>query len=273
MSERKTEIFVYLLIDNGLLDEVSASYTETDSKDRPIWLAPIYGERALAVSPFLVDVEAAYEAGDLDRVMRYINARAPALHVSVIESSLTLEQIAQHLRQFIFIVDPDGKQFTLRYADCTVLDPLSSVLTTAQWAGMRGPIKRWSIHDRSGALVQLPPAEHVAGSLTPLYLDHNQLAGLDEASEPDHYIAKVKTMRHGAELPGKPAQHYAWARSARQAWQGAGNSNPLILLFLTEAALVTGGDILRRPEIREMLAMNEVGEFRHGLCERIIAIQ
>ncbi len=45
----------YLLIDNGLLEEVSASYTEVDSKNRPLWLEPIYPDHALAVSPLLVD--------------------------------------------------------------------------------------------------------------------------------------------------------------------------------------------------------------------------
>lgn len=197
--------------------------------------------------------------------MSYVNACKPALHVSIIETVLSFEQIAQHLRRFIFIVSPEGKQLTLRYADCTVLAPLAFVLTAAQWATMKGPISRWGIHDRSGALVQLPLAELVAHAPTPFFLDHDQLAALDESSEPDHYIAKVKTMINGMPLPGNTKEQHAWALAARQAWRAAGNTNSLILLFLTEATLISRGEILRTPEIQETLAMNESRAFRHKI--------
>lgn len=142
MSESHANVFTYLLVDNGLLQEVSAGYEEDDAKRRPVWLEPIYGKRALKVSPLLIDVEAADESGDIELVMRYLNARKPALHVSIIESGLNLADVAQHLRRFIFILDPDGKQFTLRFADCAVLGPLSTILTAAQWATIKGPIAR-----------------------------------------------------------------------------------------------------------------------------------
>jgi len=273
MSNCDGDVFVYLLIDNGLLHEVSASYIDADSNGCPAWLAPIYAGPAVAVSPFLVDLEAAYEAGDLDRVMGYLNARTPALHVSIVETTLGLEQIAQHLRRFIFILDPQGKQFTFRYADCAVLAQLPALLTAVQWATMSGPIIRWGIHDRSGSVVQLPTVEPVANSPTPFSLDHEQLAALDEASEADHCIAKVKMMRHGADLPGNAAQQHAWAQSARQAWRVAGNSNALILMFLVEAALVTRGDILGRYDIPDLLAMNEASAFRSRLRELAMEIQ
>ena len=257
--------FVYLLIDNGLLDEVSASYTETHPKSRPLWLEPIYPDHALAVSPLLVDLGAAYEAGEIDLVMSYVNARKPALHVSIIETVLNFEQIAQHLRRFIFIVSPEDKQFTLRYADCTVLAPLAAALTAAQWATMKGPISQWGIHDRSERLVQLPPTGPVANAPTPFRLDHNQLAALDEASEPDHYIAKVKMMRNGMPLPGNTKEQHAWALAARQAWRAAGNTNLLTLLFLTEAVLLSRGAVLQEKEIRNALAMDESNAFRDKL--------
>ena len=267
MNDADRNLFVYLLVDNGLLHAVSAQYSEADSQARPPWLAPLYADHALAVSPFLVDVEAAYRAGDLDRIMRYLNARRPALHASIVETELELEQIARHLRRFIFILDSQGKQFTLRFADCAVLAPLSSLLTAEQWATMRGPITRWAIHDRSGAVTQLPPVAPTADTPTPLCLDHDQLAALDEASEPDHCIAKVNTMRNGAALPGNAAEQHAWAHAARQVWRAAENSSPLFLLFLTEAALLTKGEILRRQEIKDFLAMVEAGAFRNKLRE------
>jgi len=273
MSNGDPNTFVYLLIDNGMLDEISASYTEDAPESRPAWLAPIYPNHALAVSPLLVDVEAAYEVGDLDRVMRLMNARKPALHVSVIESALNIGQLAHHLGRFIFILDPEGKQFTLRYADCAVLAPLSELLTPAQWAAMTGPIARWTIHYRSGALIPLPPAEATTVALTPLRLDQDQLLALDEASEPNHFIAKVKMMRNGEALPGNAVEQHEWAQAARRAWRAAGNAHPQILMFLTEAALLTKGAILRRPEVAEFLAMNEVSAFRSKLRELVDDLQ
>lgn len=273
MSNGDPNTFVYLLVDNGMLDEISASYTEDAPEKRPTWLAPIYPERALAVSPLLVDVEAAYEVGDLDRVMRLMNARKPALHVSVIESALNIGQLAHHLGRFMFILDPDGKQFTLRYADCTVLAALSEVLTQVQWAAMKGPIVRWNIHHRSGALVPLLSAVATAVAATPLCLDRDQLLAMDEASEPDHYIAKVNMMRNGEALPGSAVEQHEWAQAARRAWRAASNAHPQILMFLTEAALLTKGAILRRPEVAEFLAMNEVSAFRSKLRELVDDLQ
>ena len=257
----------YLLVDNGLLHGRSASYTEVDPDSRPSWLVPIYPDQALAASPFLVDIEAAYEAGDLDRAMRYLNACTPPLHVSIVETKLDLEQLARHLRRFIFILDPEARQFTLRYADCTILASLSSILTSAQWATMRGPIARWGVHDRSGAVIHLPRIESGQAVPTPLCLDQVQLAALDEASEPDHYIAKVNAMRHGAALPGNTAERHTWAQAARNTWRSADNSNPNILMFLTEAALVSRGKILHPMVIGDLLTIVELDAFRRKLRE------
>jgi hypothetical protein len=257
----------YLLIDNGLLQAASAGYAEKDSHSRPAWLAPIYTERALEVSPLLIDVDAAYETGDLDEVMRYVNALVPALHVSIIETALPLVDMAQHLRRFVFILDPDDKQLTLRYADCAILAPLSSVLTEVQWATMSRPVARWCVHDRSGRVTELRRVPAIEDVLTPFRLDRDQIAALDEASEPDHCIAKVKMMHHGTELPGTAQEQYSWASEARQAWLASRNPSQLNLLFLTEAAVVSRGKVLRKPETSEYLLMDDINAFKRNLQE------
>lgn len=273
MNSDNGELFVYLLIDNGLLQEASSGYTRAGAERRPPWLKPIYAERALEVSPFLIDIEAAYEAGAVDQFMSFVNARRPALHVSIIETGLDIGQIARHLRRFIFILDPEGKQFTLRFADCAVLVPLSSVLTAAQWTTMNAAISRWLSHDRSGAIIQLlspEPCEHVQ---TPFSLDREQLASLDEASEVDHLIAKVKMLHHGEDLPGSAAQQYAWARAARQIWRIEKEMNPQFLTSLTEAVMVTRGEILKDKELSVYMSLDNLGDFRKKLKEFINSIR
>ncbi len=269
MSGTNSELFVYLLIDNGLLHELSAGYAEADAKSRPAWLEPVYAERALEVSPLLIDVEAAYEAGEIDKVMGYVSARKPALHASIIETNLKLGELAHHLRRFIFIVDPNGKQFTLRYADCAVLVSLSSLLTPAQWAEMKGSIVRWAVHDRAGSIIHLPSVKSDAHAPTPFILDWEQLAALDEASEPDHLIAKAKMMRHGGDFPGNAVEQHAWALGAREVWSAVGSSNPLFLTLLTEAALTTQGGILNRKDVRECLALTDLDIFAARLKELV----
>ncbi|MDN4036294.1 DUF4123 domain-containing protein [Massilia sp. YIM B02443] len=262
-------MFVYFLIDNGLLQEVSAGYSEDDVKSRPEWLEPLYSERALEVSPLLVDIESAYEEGALDQVMGYLNACKPALHVSIIETSLDLKQIAQHLRRFIFILDSAGKQFTLRYGDCAVLAVLPSILNPEQWAAMSLPISQWNICNRSGAIVRLPLNHFTSSTPTPICLEQDQLDALEESSEPDHFVAKVRMMHHGADFPGSAADQYTWACAARQIWRAANNSNELCLTFLTEAAIFTRGNILRRQAIQEFLAIEKAGIFRERLQELV----
>jgi len=257
----------YLLIDNGLLQAASAAYAEKDSQSRPAWLAPIYTARALEVSPFLIDMDAAYEAGDLDQVMGYVNALVPALHVSIIDTGLPLVEIAHHLRRFIFILDPDDKQFTLRCADCAILTPLSSVLTEAQWATMRRPFARWCAHDRAGRVIELRQVQAIDDVLTPLRLDRDQIAALDEASEPDHCIAKLTMMHHGAEFPGTAEEQHGWAVEARQAWCASRSPSQLYLLFLTEAAVVSRGKVICRPEISGYLLMDDINAFKRNLQE------
>lgn len=262
---KREKLKLYLLIDNGLLQATSARYAEIDSQSRPSWLALIYTEHALEVSPILIDLEAAYDGGDLDQVMGYVNALVPALHVSVIETQLSLAEIARHLRRFVFIFDPDGNQFTLRYADCAILTPLSTVLTDAQWSTLRGPIARWCAHDRYGRVNELRRVSLIADVMTPLKLHRDQIATLDELSESDHYIAKVKMMLHGAELPGTAAEQHCWASEARQVWCASKNPSQLYLLFLTEAAMVSRGEILRIPEITGYLMIDNIDLFKQKL--------
>lgn len=273
MNTENPLTFVYLLVDNGLLAEVSAGYTEPDLRSRPTWLASIYSERALAVSPILIDLEAAYEAGALDQVMGYVNALRPALHVSIIETDLDLEQTAQHLRRFIFILDPESKQFTFRYADCTILALLPSVLTPEQWGYMAGRMTRWQIHDRLGAIVPLPSTNFIETVSIPLRLESDQLAALDEASEPDHYIAKVKMMGNHERLPGTQAEQHAWAQAARELWRASEHKNSLALMLLTEATLKTRGEILLQRETKYLLAISEIDAFHtqlNQLSEKIL---
>lgn len=106
---------------------------------------------------------------------------------------------------------------------------------------------------------------------TPLRLDREQLAALDEASEPDHFIAKVRMMRQANSLPGTAVEQYTWALKARQVWRLKNNASSLILERLTEATLITCGKVLSGNNIEHLLEMGNYEEFQKELsylCEK-----
>jgi hypothetical protein len=270
MSTKSSDVFPYLLIDNGLLHGKSSHYAETQESPRPDWLEPIYTDKALAVSPLLIDIGAAYEADQLDRMMALANACKPALHTSLIETTLTLEELARHLRRLIFVVAPDGKQYTLRFADCVVLGALCSVLAPEQWGAVTEPMFRWRVHDRNDSTSSLPPAssDHESGTF-PLRLSATQIDALTEALEPDHVLANVKAMRHGAALPGNALQQYERICAARSIWMANDNRNDKLLTAFVEATLTTEGEILGRPEVKSLLFERDSGLFSKRLRELV----
>jgi hypothetical protein len=274
MSAKSTDVFPYLLVDNGLLHGTSSYYKETQECPRPDWLEPIYSDKALAVSPLLIDIGAAYEAGQLDRMMALANARKPALHASMIETTLTLAELARHLRRLIFIIAPDGKQYTLRFADCVVLSTLSTIFSPDQWAAVTEPVSRWCVHDRDRSISSFPVTSSDPGpGEFPLRFTAKQIDDLTEALEPDHVLANVKALRHGAALPGNALQHYEWTCAARAMWKADDNRNDRLLTTFVDATLTTKGEILGRPEVMGLLTQQNSGLFRKQLRELVVEIE
>lgn len=66
-------------------------------------------------------------------------------------------------------------------------------------------------------------------------------------------------------MPGTSAEQYAHAEAALQVWRASKNSSHLTLLYLTEAALVSRGEVLRKSEITAYLMADDVNAFRENL--------
>jgi hypothetical protein len=255
----------FLLIDNAMLTAAGGETIAAD--ERPDWLACVYDERAAEVSPHLVDVDAAHEAGRTDCVMAHVNATPAKLHVSIIDSVLTLAELAQHLRRFIMVRRDGGNNATLRFADCAVLAQLAIAFTPAQWGALVSPMARWKVHGYDGKLVSLPGADAAAArSSTPLSLTGQQLTTLREALMPNTVLGCLRAMRHGAALPGSTADQHRWASEACRLWRNAGNVHDIVMRWLTSAALDTHGAVLRQEMLGRLLAMSNLEEIRTGLA-------
>lgn len=265
----QTQLCSFVLIDGAQLAISELHVSPADSA--PAWLAQIYDAKAAAVSPLVIDIETASNAPDAgDRMMGLVNAMQPQLHASLIDTALSHEALTTHLRRFIMIRTAEGKAFTLRFADCTVLPILATVFTPAQWTALAGPFARWCVHGLDGALRALPAADTtLCPASTPLVLSDEQLAALHEATAPSMMLAHLHDMNHGEALTGSPAEQHRWAVGARLLWRNAGSTDDIVLRWLTSAALATKGQLLLRTHLPNLLSHSDLGAIRDGLLAAV----
>ncbi len=260
----------YFLIDGALLDG-SGAVPPTAAKQRPAWLTPVYDDNAAAVSPLVIDVLAAWEAGQLNILMKLVHACRPQLHVSIVETTWTMPMLAQHLRQFIYINTEDGKQLSLRFADCAVLPALAGGLSAAQWSALTKPLLRWRIHRRDGTLMTLPPAREAVVSATPLTLNATQIDGLLASMGNDQVLMNVLFRRNMRDLPGNALEQFRRTGAARLAWHAAGHTDDdPQLLFFANAVLETAGRLLVAQGLQPVLEQTDATQIRDGL-RRLVA--
>lgn len=254
----------FLLIDGAQLAVAELPVPLPDGA--PEWLSHVYDAKVAAVSPLVIDIEAASSADGGDQMMALFTAPQMQLHASLIDTTLSHEALTQHLRRFIMIRTEAGKAYTLRFADCTVLPILATVLAPGQWAAMAGPIARWCVHGLNGELQMLPTADPaLCPATSPLVLADEQLAALAEAAAPSVMLAHLLDINHGEALPGSPAEQHRWACDARLLWRTAGNLDDIVLLWLTRAALATNGKALLQPRLPALLGSGSLSVIRDEL--------
>jgi hypothetical protein len=264
MTKTILERSSFLLIDNAMLADVGVDVLAAD--ERPDWIACIYEDKAGAVSPHLIDIHAAHEAGQLDRMMGVVNALPTQLHVSIIDTTLSFAELAHHLRRLAMVRTTGGKKLTLRFADCAVLPELAKAFTPEQWAALAGPMVRWHVHGYDANLYALPTVMLAAPCATlPLLLTEQQVAALHEAMKPNNVLANLRAARHGTALPGTAEEQQQWSRESYRLWREFGNGQEIVVRWLTAAALETRGAILGQEALCALLADADLDAIRAGL--------
>ena len=262
------QLLSFLLIDGAQLAAAELPIPAPD--EHSAWLTHLYDDDAAAVSPLLINIEAAHDAGAGDLMMDLINALQPKLHASFIDAAVSHTDLALHLRRFTMIRTEHGKAYSLRFADCSVLPILATVLAPAQWAALVGPIARWCVHGFDGALYALPPADRtLMPAPTPLVLADEQCAALAEHTAPSMMLAHLRDMNHGEALPGTAAEQHRWASEARRLWRSAHSTDDIVLRWLTTAALDTAGAVLRQRGLLTLLRGVDCSAIRAGLLEAV----
>lgn len=265
MTAEHASIATYLLIDSAMMP-TNLRLHLAESSTRPAWMIAIYKPQAESVSPYVIDIAAAYAAGDIDVVMVLANAVRPQLHASFIDSALSHADITLRLRHFIMIRDQAGKAWTLRFADGSALVALAAIFSAPQWRAITLYIERWQVHGREGERITLPSAApHVEAEPTPLNLAPYQCAALEEWCAPDGMVATRREMHPGEEIPRTGAELHRWATQARALWWLVPHADAIVLRWLTMAAIDTRGELFRMRELDAILANTEPAAIRAGL--------
>lgn len=246
----------YILIDTTLIG-YPESKPWTKRRQRPSWVAAIYEQEAIQVSPILIDIERAWHCDRIDATMSLVNAEFPQLGISFIETALSLIELQAHLRQFIYIVTQGRVELTLRFADCAVLSALVAFLTEEQWASMVAPFDSWKIHDREGGLKALPIIKPERVSSVPLSLSDAQISSLKMAFDADQLLANVRKMRPERKSEYSSMRGYQYAEQICQLWRSAGHEKNTDLLLFARDVFETEGRLLHLPCLTQVLAQTD----------------
>jgi hypothetical protein len=245
----------FLLLDSALLGARAVLFAPDAYPD---WVIPVYKGSAAAVGPLVLDIEGAHLAGQVEWMMALVNDALPQLHCSLIDTTLSHEGLARHLRQFICVETAAGNQLTLRFADCAVLPALADAFSAEQWSTLAAPLACWRVHRRDGTLLALPAADLALAPLPiPLVLDERQIGELKEAMAADQLVVNVQNFCYGRVFPGTVEQQRGWASAARDMWRAAGQIDGPMLLLLASAVIDTRGAMLDYPGLPALLAQTD----------------
>lgn len=248
----------FVLLDAGMIGGVSTYVTGVPGRF-PSWLIPVYKDEAAEFGPLVIDMELADQAGDGKVLQEMLCAMIPRLHFSLIDTELTQEALAEHLRQFIFFSTEDSEHYVLRFADCRVLPALATTLTPAQWTALTAPFSRWQIRGRDGKLADLPMSDAAVEPVTPpMIFSDAQIEALSDATEPDQMIFNIKTTYPTQNFLGSAADHYQWAKQSIALWKNAGCTDRAQLLDFVVRVFHSLGALLNDPKLPVVLAHQAV---------------
>lgn len=185
----------FLLLDGARLPGMSAWLQQQSATDWISLLGASLGAPLMDVSPVLIRLS--YETDDAF-VMRALTRPAMQRAASVLVSTRSLRQLADHLIDHIYIDDPDGTRWGLAFWDPFILASLvgcqptvnalvpGPLLTPEQSASLLAPISCCSFQHRNGSpcALRLDPN---SGSIadTPFMLDQTQMDQLTDLPLPD----------------------------------------------------------------------------------------
>lgn len=219
----------YYLLDGAMLGGIEP-YLKP-SEPVPAWLYPLADrdDPGAMLGPILCPRETAEQVLQPQLVRTLCDAVPAGLHWSGIHTALSIEELAEHLRQFTRVWTDHRQIYFLRFSDCRVLDVLTKVLTPGQWKALTAPMTRWQMHVRDRSSVDLTmAAEDVVASPAPWILSDAQIDACVEAQEPDILLNRLGYTLDS--MAGKVDKYWELAKQCVEKWKASGSDDRQLLL-------------------------------------------
>lgn len=219
------------------------------------------------ISPLLLELPPALGeelADDLMRLIRHAQSR-PML--SFVQTTLSLDALCEAWQSIKWVETSDGQKLLFRFADARGITALPTCLSADHWARVCDPLVAWHVASRTGALQALPmpgPEQRSASQATlaeqnhPFRITDAELDRLMDASLPDALIDALHERVPDALLMcERKADAYEWVRGSCALAKASQMDSSEDQLALAAAVCLSGGTLLRHPELPSLLAAHK----------------
>ncbi|WP_083941308.1 DUF4123 domain-containing protein [Pseudoduganella violaceinigra] len=170
---------------------IDAAFDYPNANDAPYWDRGIncYASHAYEglrkAAPILVPIDPINDQAFLSRLLRHSHDRPM---ISFLGSGIDLKKLCESWELLHWVTAIDHQKMLLRLADTRVLAELPKVFRQDQWAALAAPIVEWLVVNREGGLTPLALSDPDASKALKIHLEHEQLASLLLAAEPDNIL-------------------------------------------------------------------------------------
>lgn len=214
---------------------------------------------AAGVAPWLVPEPLSDNLGTLSLPARY--------GCSQIVSDASLDEVVTHLRQLRHLQTSDRQRFYFRFADTRVLQAREQAWPQPMLARIKGPINRWTWHDRRGVLCAVAP--EVAGIRRPLeVLSLAQFQALIDAGAADRMANALQELREPGLHPVQDADQFHHVEAAVAFMGTEPPYGWTVQRAIARQAVLTQGRALEDPAFHALLADNPHAEGIDAWCMR-----
>ena len=247
----------FALIDGAMAFDVLGA-SKIFANPKTPWLAALspHDDLRLAGPLLIAHTSLVKDSAEWAELIRVVNAFPHRLHVSRLDSELSLEALAEHLRRFAHFRDSAGDSYALRIADGRVLAYLPDVLTAEQWDAMTAPVASWLIQDRKGGERELKLNEQRLGrkgEAEPLHLTEAQIEQLMQAGDPDALLAHIEWAPSFRDEKYTQERYDTACQCVRE-WRSSGGINRVVLAAFLRSVFRKGTAVRHNPaQMRSLL--------------------
>lgn len=247
---------IYALIDTAffMLDKPSKQSAWLDQA------VSIYRDTELAglseASPHLIAINL-LEKNTQQHFRKILNACNGKPMVSVIASSLSIDDITNRFKPFLEISAEDEQSFVLRFADTRILPVLDGILCNEQLPEWRQGISHWWCPDRHGNLVSLPKyaTQNSSKALTTahLKLTQSRFNQLIEAGDADAILDAIFDQNPAFLVEKKPSHFYTMIQQLQIPIRTFEINNFTDIVLFCTTALATNAQFYEQTSFKALL--------------------